>query len=191
MRVSARRRAAFEAAGQLTLPFSATLRPLPEHAGETGLFGDAVIRLRVELHWSLPELAERSGIYWRRLSSIEKGLRPRMDEVEALGWALGVDPRDLEELRPGRRLARTRPVTRCALRKAVPPGHPGSRTWDVLTYDEDGHARAAVAYAMARGEGLTPQEIAACTGWSVRVVQRALVTAMEKVRTRMREEVVD
>lgn len=152
-------------------------RALPEHARQTGLLGDALLRLRLDLRWSLPELAEAAGMRWRRVSRIERGGRPTMLEVDQLAQALAVDAEDMGDLRAGRSDARSRPVVRAALRVDVPPGSPGSATWDALAWEDDPHAQAAVV----RGEELSTEEIAAITGWSHRTVQRALESGLAKL----------
>lgn len=153
------------------------LRALPEHARQTGLLGDAVLRLRLDLRWSLPDLAEAAGLRWRRVSRIEQGGMPTMHEVERLAVALSVDAEDLGDLRAGRSDARSRPVARVALRPVCPPGAPGSATWDALTWDDDPYAQAAVVH----GEEMSTEEIAALTGWSQRSVQRALESGLSKL----------
>lgn len=137
-----------------------------------------MIRLRLDMQWSLPDLAGAAGMGWRRVSRLERGGLPTMAEVERLAAALSVDAEDLGDLRAGRSDARSRPVVRAALRRVRNPGTPGSATWDALAWADDPHAQAAVK----RGEELSTEEIAAITGWSHRTVQRALETALAKLR---------
>lgn len=180
-RRSPRRRRAelLEAAGQLTLwEWRPPLRPLPEHARQTGYLGDALLRLRLDLRWSLPDVAAAAGMGWRRVSRIEQGGLPTMAEVERLATALAVDAEDMGDLKAGRTDARSRPVVRAALRAVVPPGAPKAATWDALSWADDPHAQAAVV----RGVELSTEEIAAITGWSHRTVQRALEGALQKLR---------
>lgn len=167
-----------EAAGQLVLwDWRPPLRALPEHARQTGLLGDAVLRLRLDLRWSLPNLADAAGLSWRRVSRIEKGGMPTMGEVERLAGALSVDAEDLGDLRAGRSDARSRPVARVALQPTVAPGAPGSPTWDALTWEHDPYAQAAVV----RGVEMSTEAIAELTGWSHRTVQRALESGLAKL----------
>lgn len=174
-----RRAELLEAAGQLLLwDWRPPPRELPEHARQTGFLGDAVLRLRLDMRWTLPELADAAGMGWRRCSRIEQGGRPTMDELQRLASALAVDAEDLGDLRAGRTDARSRPAVRAASRPVVPPGAPGAASWDALAWDDDPHAQAAVV----RGEELSTEEIAAITGWSHRTVQRALEGALAKLR---------
>ena len=174
----ARRAELLEAAGQLVLwDWRPPLRALPEHARQTGLLGDAVLRLRLDMRWSLPDLGAAAGLRWRRVSRIEQGGLPTMLEVERLASALAVDVDDLGDLRAGRSDARSRPVARVALRPVCPPGAPGSTTWDALTWEHDPYAQAVVV----RGVEMSTEEIAAVTGWSHRTVQRALESGLEKL----------
>jgi transcriptional regulator with XRE-family HTH domain len=59
--------------------------PTPLHA--------AVEARRLELGWSQPALAERSGIGQSHISKIERGaVTPKPETIERLARALGVDP---------------------------------------------------------------------------------------------------
>lgn len=136
-----------------------------------------MLRLRLDLRWSLPDLAEAAGLRWRRVSRIEQGGLPTMLDVERLAGALAVDAEDLGDLRAGRTDARSRPVARVALRPVCPPGSPGSPTWDALAWEDDPYAQAAVV----RGEEMSTEAIAELTGWSHRTVQRALESGLAKL----------
>jgi hypothetical protein len=87
-----------------------------------------------------------------------------MAEVTALGVALAVEADDLADLR-------------AELRDVVPPGAPGSPTWDALAWADDVHAQRAVVH----GEEMATEDIAALTGWSQRSVQRALESGLGKL----------
>ena len=174
-----RRAELLEAAGQLVLwDWRPPPRALPEHARETGYLGDALLRLRLDMRWTLPELADAAAMGWRRVSRIERGGLPTMAEVARLASALAVDADDLGDLRAGRTDARSRPAMRAGARPAVRPGVRGAASWDALAWADDPHAQAAVV----RGVELTTEEIAAITGWSHRTVQRALEGALAKLR---------
>lgn len=175
-------------AGQLRLwDWRPPVRALPEHARQTGLLGDALLRLRLDLRWSLPDLAKAAGMGWRRVSRLERGGLPTMPEVTQLANALAVDAEDLGDLRAGRSDARSRPVVRAELRPDVAAGAPGAASWDALAWADDPHAQAAVV----RGEELSTEAIAAITGWSHRTVQRALEGALTKLSGRTNRLTLD
>lgn len=98
-------------AAALALDPPETPRPAPApYVLETGLIGDALVKLRMARHLTVKAAAKRSGIFWRRLSEIERGLKsPTLEDLDALGAAYGVDPEPLGDLRKGRSTPKTPP----------------------------------------------------------------------------------
>jgi transcriptional regulator with XRE-family HTH domain len=58
--------------------------------------GAEIRRRRQALDWSLEELAHRSGLSWRYLSSVETDKRdPSLSTIAAIAKALGAEPGEL------------------------------------------------------------------------------------------------
>jgi transcriptional regulator with XRE-family HTH domain len=171
-----------EACGQLCLlEWVAPQAALPPFAKATGLLGDAMLRLRNANGLSQAQVADMSGIQEKRVGYIEAGELPTMDELHGIARALSVDEEDLADLKPGRSDRRRRSNTLTRLALAIPPGDPGSPTWDAVPFERDPVARYFVEKAARNGQGASTEEISAITGWSVRVVQKALKSAMKKM----------
>lgn len=66
------------------------------HLPEAVEFGRRVREYRNELGWSQEALAERVGIHWTYLGSVERGERNvALRNIVRIATALGVDPADL------------------------------------------------------------------------------------------------
>lgn len=72
----------------------ATARPRP--AAFAAELGARVRELRLEHGWSQEKLAERCGLHWTYVGSVERGERNlSLLNILRLAAALGVDPADL------------------------------------------------------------------------------------------------
>lgn len=148
---------------------------------DTHSFGKYIRALRQHAALKLTEMASLCGVSPSHYGRIESGDKAPIDPTR---WAslmdIGADRRLLEDLlaeyKRDRRAARR--SRRKAERDAVPPGKPGSSSWEDLSWEDDDWCWYAVS---CHPDGLTIEEIGALTGLSAERVRQIEIEALAKL----------
>jgi transcriptional regulator with XRE-family HTH domain len=158
------------------------------HAAESHVasvtFGGYIRELREHAGLSLRKAAARLLVTKSHYAHVELGTRAPFGPERWGGLAqLGADPALLESLRnrywDARRLAR--PPARDE-RARVPPGHPGSASWEELPWEDDDWSWYVVAH---HPDGLTTEQVGDVMGISAERVRQIEAHALATMRERL------